>query len=550
MTETSRARGCLLGLACGDALGRPVEFRSAQQISERHGEVTEMLGQGTHRQPAGTITDDLVDRTMEYLPFYIGKGVSVDPIIRDLDPKLNVENLTELLRYYFLLTGRRLDLEVTRRDHVEMDLSETGGIHDNQGTPVGVLDFISLLAPRVRTLDPATHQQVNLYDGEIRGRVDWNRTLKQRYGSGDFQGQQYACKVRERTFHTDENRVLIELLAEIKHIYEQFSSDIDAEPQELEWFSPWDKGGTHRELLEAQLTHVHLKKFDRDEIRVDRRTLAAVKNSRNPLYREAAVLLDNYRRITSQNLRDEEARRLLRLQPFSPPDTREGTAALYELYWTFMLLEEFDTPQFKQITSDRGQLIAEWQEAGSQYLLFNDWDGRVHDDAGNYIDYLDISWGPEEIGADPWGEFPAHFMRRRQEILVQQHRIAESVMGMDFDRKTPDIVLLKLDADAPQDQPRLEGLFIGEVKHSDSNNYIKKGLRQLLEYGAHAKFGDQLRWASGSGGPFIADDAEFVGASNFELGYFIGDSSMIRGTPPRGIQICGFDDVPKRPLAE
>jgi len=29
---TDRARGVLLGLACGDALGRPVEFRSAARL--------------------------------------------------------------------------------------------------------------------------------------------------------------------------------------------------------------------------------------------------------------------------------------------------------------------------------------------------------------------------------------------------------------------------------------------------------------------------------------------------------------------------------------
>lgn len=56
--DDSNATGCLLGLACGDALGRPVEFKSASTISSQHGRVTDMLGQGTHRQPAGTITDD------------------------------------------------------------------------------------------------------------------------------------------------------------------------------------------------------------------------------------------------------------------------------------------------------------------------------------------------------------------------------------------------------------------------------------------------------------------------------------------------------------
>jgi ADP-ribosyl-[dinitrogen reductase] hydrolase len=57
MDEDS-ASGLLLGLACGDALGRPVEFRSAAQIKVTHGQVTEMLGNGTHSKPAGTITDD------------------------------------------------------------------------------------------------------------------------------------------------------------------------------------------------------------------------------------------------------------------------------------------------------------------------------------------------------------------------------------------------------------------------------------------------------------------------------------------------------------
>ncbi|PAU84895.1 ADP-ribosylglycohydrolase [Halorubrum salipaludis] len=56
--DPDRARGVLLGLACGDALGRPVEFRSASAISAEHGRLDEMVGDGTWNQPAGTITDD------------------------------------------------------------------------------------------------------------------------------------------------------------------------------------------------------------------------------------------------------------------------------------------------------------------------------------------------------------------------------------------------------------------------------------------------------------------------------------------------------------
>ena len=58
MYEPSSGGGALVGLACGDALGRPVEFNDSATIRSKHGRVTEMLGNGTHRQPAGTITDD------------------------------------------------------------------------------------------------------------------------------------------------------------------------------------------------------------------------------------------------------------------------------------------------------------------------------------------------------------------------------------------------------------------------------------------------------------------------------------------------------------
>ena len=56
--DNTDAAGCLLGLACGDALGRPLEFRTAEQITAEYGTVTNMLAHGTHNQPAGTITDD------------------------------------------------------------------------------------------------------------------------------------------------------------------------------------------------------------------------------------------------------------------------------------------------------------------------------------------------------------------------------------------------------------------------------------------------------------------------------------------------------------
>ncbi len=46
----------LFGVAIGDALGVPVEFKSREEISRQP--VTDMIGYGTHNKPAGTFSDD------------------------------------------------------------------------------------------------------------------------------------------------------------------------------------------------------------------------------------------------------------------------------------------------------------------------------------------------------------------------------------------------------------------------------------------------------------------------------------------------------------
>jgi ADP-ribosyl-[dinitrogen reductase] hydrolase len=54
----ARARGALLGLAVGDALGAAVEFMTAGEIRAQHGVLREVVGGGWLRLPPGAVTDD------------------------------------------------------------------------------------------------------------------------------------------------------------------------------------------------------------------------------------------------------------------------------------------------------------------------------------------------------------------------------------------------------------------------------------------------------------------------------------------------------------
>jgi ADP-ribosyl-[dinitrogen reductase] hydrolase len=56
MSQRNIYKDILFGIAVGDALGVPVEFKSRKSIAENP--VTDMIGFGTHHQPPGTFSDD------------------------------------------------------------------------------------------------------------------------------------------------------------------------------------------------------------------------------------------------------------------------------------------------------------------------------------------------------------------------------------------------------------------------------------------------------------------------------------------------------------
>src|ERR1700738_237165 len=50
--------GCLLGLACGDALGATLEFLSRDEIHTRYGQLRDIIGGGWLHLAPGDVTDD------------------------------------------------------------------------------------------------------------------------------------------------------------------------------------------------------------------------------------------------------------------------------------------------------------------------------------------------------------------------------------------------------------------------------------------------------------------------------------------------------------
>jgi ADP-ribosyl-[dinitrogen reductase] hydrolase len=73
----SQFRGCLLGLACGDALGGPLKCMSADEIARTHGTARELRGGGWLHLRPGQVTDG-TEQMLLVLESYLENG-AFDP---------------------------------------------------------------------------------------------------------------------------------------------------------------------------------------------------------------------------------------------------------------------------------------------------------------------------------------------------------------------------------------------------------------------------------------------------------------------------------------
>jgi len=76
------------------------------------------------------------------------------------------------------------------------------------------------------------------------------------------------------------------------------------------------------------------------------RTIESVKRSRSAFYRDAAILLDRYRRLLNQELDSDEAHEILTHTVIAP----EETETLFELYWIFRILNTYDAVEYRVLT--------------------------------------------------------------------------------------------------------------------------------------------------------------------------------------------------------
>jgi len=476
-----------------------------------------------------TPADRLVKEIASSFSVYLGRGIQLSTILEDVDPCLNIEDLDELLDIHFLLSGKKLASDVKQRPpELKVDVPVT--------MDIGVMDFVSLLQRRLRRLHTTTERETRVFKGELRGRIDWQETIKTRYRAGNLKDLTFACQLAEETINIPKNLVLWELLTTIRDAHTR-AVDLIEDKSEVSWFDPWLGESVLQDNLDAGLSNVHLSELEDVNVRVNNRMIRAVSESRSPLYREAAELLGWYRRLQRHEINPSEARSLLGRQLFYPDPEREDydeVPTLFELYWVFKLLEAYDNPQLRLITGAT-DLVAAWRESGAQYELYHDWTG------GDTLTFKPPIFDREDL-EDTEGD--DRYLRRLDQLLSTQTSSINAVFGHRRpsapNELRPDFVLLRRETDTKA----VERIAIGEVKYTRKRSTAADGLEELLEYMIYAR---RLTSESESEDPYFT-----TGPDHFDTpaahGFLCIDQVRHSGIGHSSVSILEFEDDFERPF--
>jgi len=409
-----------------------------------------------------TSEEVLIDAIADDFHTYLRKGVRFDQVIGKAHADLDIDDLETLLRIHFVLT----DADAT-----------------DSAMTIGVLDFMRQLEDRIRRMKTTTTPESFERRGEIRGRIDWQGTVKTRARTGRLDEPVFVCSQPEKHYNIDENLVLKRLLTVIYDIVTTDLAYALDNPEGYEWLDSWltpltdgigrDAESGAETLQRIYERNIYLQRIDIEASELTDRTVESVKRSRSTFYQDAARLLDRYRRVMNHDLDTAEAREMLNSTLIAP----EKPEVLFELYWIFRILGAYDTVQYRVLTEDRKNTstIATWEVDGARYVL-------SHDATGEELIFRE-SVSEEDIGPDG-------YFYRMQKVLNRWQTLSTDLLGRGGSNSLwggrPDIVLERFEP-TPTGGWNLDQVFLGEVKYTQNLDYVATGLRELLEYMAFVR---------------------------------------------------------------
>lgn len=380
-----------------------------------------------------TPTDKLLEEISVDFNQFLKHG-NLKSFSKKIDPNLNIDNIEKLLRIHFVLTTT-----------------------NKESNEIGVIDFIEKLPEQLRRIKTTTKQETEIFDGEVKGRINWKDTIKERYKQYPQNKTQFVCNTQEKNYEIAENQVLKSLLQTIHNI---IHNDLNiAFEKKYKWLKQWvEEKELKMTLNQLYFRNVYLKRIGISNTKVTERMINRASKSRIQLYRDAAFLLSHYRRLMNYEFEPTEAKELLK-NTFIEPEKSE---VLFELYWIIKIVKQFNNPTF-QLIEPNSNVVAKWNAEGYNYKIYHDSNGSFQ-----------FKENLEELNKKLKDN--NNYIGRELKVFKKLQEMTKS-NSKNIWCGRPDILLEKYDQDN-----NLISIFIGEIKYTNNGDYAIKGLKELLEY--------------------------------------------------------------------
>ncbi|MFW6243288.1 MAG: hypothetical protein ACOC2W_03925 [bacterium] len=381
--------------------------------------------------------EEIADKLIIYLKYGQLETIS---FIEKLD--FNISNFEQLIRLHFVLQDK-------------------------------VKEFVEKLPERIRNIKTSIKKYNKLFEGEVRGKIDWQKTLKHRFRTNPKNKRDYICQQAAKNYNIKENLILNRLLEVIFNIVFE---ELEIHDNNYPWLEPWFSSQKLSEQLEAiYKKNIYLKRIEfKNSIKITSRMIQDTLNSKNILYQEAASLLDYYKKIINLDNLFNHKEEVIKLfnDTFIRPERKE---VLFELYWIIKLInskvddEKNDLCELGLLSRDNNNLVATWQKQGKLYSIY-------HDSLGS--GYIDM-----KVSINEFDEIKESFFKRRIDgrnsaINLLENEFNNKNIGNYYWEGRPDIIIEVEDKDTND----LEKIIIGEIKYTRNFNTIKQGMYELLDY--------------------------------------------------------------------
>src|SRR5690625_470672 len=326
--------------------------------------------------------------------------------------------------------------------------------------------FVRNLPFLIRNVKTITTTERQTTVAEVRGAVDWMETIRTRVNQNYADKLTFVTNEHIRSYDTQENLVLKRLLT---ILYETlYNNEYVKRFFREQWSSEWDE--LKRNVRHTLYKNIYIQRVS--HVPVSDRMIVNTTKHRNPLYREAAILLSQYERFMRGEFEQEELEQLLR-ETFILPKEED---TLFELYWVVQLIKQNTETSTLHLMYGTDHLVASWEKGAYHYYVY-------HDSTGPKELSFNILRTELKDSVDP-------YVQRIYDAFEQANKYGEAWFGREksniFRLGRPDIIVVI----RHKESEKMVKLIIGEVKNTTSTNYAMTGLRELLDYIYLVKYND------------------------------------------------------------